>query len=134
MQIQNRVARLERSNTAKIESEKLSCCLCRKVISCHSTKELEAILALHCPVHGMIRFDSIFFRPSLLPLDERFRPLCDCESECFRAKPEEEQSENNLELLLSNLGLRLRKDNLEIPKILEDYRRRLAQESTTPHP
>jgi hypothetical protein len=59
-------------------------CNCRDHTDVHNADELEAILKIPCPEHGLRDLGSIFFRTQWLPLDQEFQHLCNCPPDLHR--------------------------------------------------
>ncbi len=76
-------SRIERLENLRRQSPPRGC-NCRQMTWFHTAAELEAIMAIPCPVHGLRRLGFICAHPLHYPLDPEHQHLCCCPPDSWR--------------------------------------------------
>lgn len=76
--LKSKLDKIERS-VATIEiARKYANCNCRRETRFHTPEELERIMAISCPVHGVRALGFTWFTPSWMPINQEDWEFCDC--------------------------------------------------------
>ena len=84
LRLKSKLDKIERA-LAAVEIARINAsCKCRRETKWHTIEELEKIMAVPCPVHGVIRLGSVWWTPSNVPINEEDWEFCECPPEYWR--------------------------------------------------